>query len=84
MNNAKLNFTKSFERKIKVDGEYYLISQDYGGQSLYMFKEITTQGWVLLYTYNAITNHVIYEDQVKQMITRVFNQAQVDRYALKS
>jgi hypothetical protein len=84
MNNAKLHFTKSFKRDIKVDGIHYLISQDYGGQSLYMFKEVATQGWSLLYTYNAFTNSVTYNDDEKQMIVRVFNQAQVDRYALKN
>ena len=83
MSNAKLHFTKSFERDIKVDGKHYLISQDQNSQSLYVFEQ-GEQGWLLLYTYNSSNNEVLYEDTMIGMITRVLHQAQVDRYALKN
>lgn len=84
MSNAKIKFTKSFKRVIKVDGEDYVIDQDGSSQSLYVFKKTNKIAGVdLLYVYHSNTNEVIYNDEQIKEVLRVLHQAQVDRYALK-
>lgn len=77
MSNAKIFFTKSFERAIRVDGAMYKIVQDQQAQELCVYDEHKC-----IYKMIGKENDVIYDVGNIELITRVLHQAHVDRYAL--
>jgi hypothetical protein len=77
MNNAKIQFSKSFTREIKINGEVFTITQNIDGH-LSVFDTNHC-----IYHYDATTNEVIYEDELFAEIKRVLHQAHIDRYAVK-
>lgn len=78
MSNAKIFFTKSFERAIRVDGDMYRIVQDQQEQVLCVYDEHDC-----IYKMIGEENDVIYDVNNIELITRVLHQAHVDRYALR-
>ena len=78
--NAMTQFTKSFTRRLRVDGVLYEITQDHVNHMLTL-KLDNAQDY--LYKFIAPTNVVIYDDNQWTLIRRVLHQAQIDRYAVK-
>ena len=77
MGNAKIVFTKSFERFIRVDGVMYKIIQNQNEQTLCVYDEHNC-----IYQMIGEESAVIYDVEATKLITRVLHQAQIDRYAL--
>ncbi len=78
MGNAKIFFTKSFERVIRVDGVMYKIVQDQHEQVLSVYNEQDC-----IYKMIGEESVVIYDNNNIELITRILHQAHVDRYALR-
>ena len=78
MSNAKIVFTKSYERVLRVDGLVYKIVQDQNEQTLCVYDERCE----CIYKMIGNESAVIYDVQLVKLITRVLHQAQIDRYAL--
>ncbi len=77
MGNAKICFTKSFERVLRVDSVMYKIVQNQKEQLLCVYNEHDC-----IYKMIGEENNVIYDVKDIELITRILHQAHVDRYAL--
>jgi hypothetical protein len=78
MNNARIQFSKSFTRELKIQGEPFKITQNENGY-LSVFDQ-----YDCIYHYDATTNEVIYDESIFPQIKRVLHQAHIDRYAVKN
>jgi hypothetical protein len=78
MNNAKIQFSKTFTRVLKIEGEVFRICQSQDGY-LSVFDQMEK-----IYHYDATANEVIYNDTDFSRIKRVLHQAHIDRYPVKS
>ena len=77
MNNARIQFSKSFTRELKIQGEAFKIIQTENGY-LSVFDEYNC-----IYLYDATTNEVVYNEDIFPQIKRILHQAHIDRYAVK-
>jgi hypothetical protein len=78
MGNAKIVFTKSYERVIRIDSLIYKIVQNQDEQTLCVYDE----NCKCIYQMLGQESAVIYDVESTKLITRVLHQAQIDRYAL--
>lgn len=78
MSEAKIFFTKSFERDIKLEGEVYKIVQNEDEQLLCVYDQHNC-----IYKMIGKESAVIYDDSNFKLITRILHQAHIDRYAIR-
>lgn len=76
---TQLHIIKTFTRKIKVDGVFYLVHQNQKLQMLVITRKDTRDD-IYIHTKNGTR----YREQDKQLIERIFDMAHIDRYMVKN